>query len=75
MPALPRLVSGIINDAQDMAKQQFILLKHEVRADLRRGVSAIAGFATGACFGFVGILFLALRLCHLLQWIVPTLPL
>jgi hypothetical protein len=69
------LVSGIIKDAQDLLKQQFELLKHEVREDIRktRDASLVMGIGIGC--GLVGAILLGLMLAHLLAWAVPTLPL
>src|ERR1700687_3226183 len=69
------LGTGIVGDAQVLLKQQFELLKHELRTDLRITVEAVVVFAAGACIGFVGLLMGALMLTYLLQWAVPTLEL
>jgi len=69
------LVSGIIHDAQELAKQQFELFKHEVREDLRKTKEAAVSFTAGACLAFVGILLLAEGLVNLLFWAFPTVPL
>jgi hypothetical protein len=69
------LVTGIVGDAQVLLKQQFELLKHELRTDLRITVEAVVVFAAGASIGFVGLLMMALMLTYLLQWAVPTLEL
>jgi len=69
------LVSGIIGDAQNLLKQQFDLLKHEVREDIRktRNAGQLLGMAVG--FGLVGAVLLGLMLAHLLAWSEPGLPL
>jgi len=69
------LVSGIINDAQDLVKQQFELLQHEVKTDLRKTREAGLLFGTGALLGQAGVVLAALTLAHLLHWAVPALPL
>lgn len=69
------LVSGIISDAQDLVKQQFELLQHEVRTDLRKTKEAGILLAAGACLALAGVIVLALMLSELLQWAVPALPL
>jgi len=69
------LVSGIINDAQDLMRQQFELLKHEVRADVGKTADVILAFAAGACVGFAALFMAALTAAYLLQWAVPGLPL
>jgi len=42
------LVSGILADAQELAKQQLALFRAEIKADLRRTVAAAALIAAGA---------------------------
>jgi uncharacterized membrane protein YoaK (UPF0700 family) len=74
-PTKTALVTGIISDAQDLLKQQFELLKHEVRADLRITLEAVLAFAAGAILAFAGVLMMALMLTYLLQWAVPQLEL
>jgi len=69
------LVSGIISDAQDLFKQQFELLKHDVREDLRKARDASMMMGLGFGFGLVGAMLVAFMLAHLLAWAVPSLPL
>jgi len=69
------LVSGIISDAQDLFKQQFELLKHDVREDIRKAKDASLMLVCGLSCSLVGLLLLGLTLAHLLAWAVPTLPL
>jgi len=60
--SVTELVSGIVSDAQELIKQQFELLKHEVRDDLRKTRDA------GLCIGFgalVGLVGMALLICML----------
>ena len=54
------LVSGILSDAQDLVKQQFALMKAEVRADARRVKEAATMFAVGAGAAIVAVLLLML---------------
>jgi hypothetical protein len=68
------LVSGIINDAQNLVKQQFELLQHEIRTDLRKTKEAGLLLMGGAVFALAGIIVQALALANLLQWAVPSLP-
>jgi hypothetical protein len=68
------LVSGIIQDAQQLAKQQFELFKHDIRQELKKTQEAAVAMASGACVAFVGVLLLAVMLVQLLNWLVPALP-
>jgi len=67
------LVSGIINDAQELLKQQFALLKQEVRQDLQKTRDAAIALGVGAIVGLIGAIVTALALVHLLAWAFPTL--
>jgi len=69
------LVSGIISDAQDLFKQQFELLKHDVREDFRKAKDASFMLGVGFGIAMVGVILLGFTLAHLLAWAVPTLPL
>jgi len=69
------LVSGIIGDAQTLFKQQFELLKHEIRDDFRKAREASGKVTIGLALSLVGAIIFALMLAHLLAWSVPTLPL
>ena len=44
------LVSGIIQDAQELFKQQVALAKAEIKADFHRTVRAATALAVGAAF-------------------------
>jgi len=74
-PSVTTLVSGIISDAQDLLKQQFELLKHEVKEDIRKTRDAGMILGLGIGVGFVGATLLAFMLAHLLAWAEPAMPL
>jgi hypothetical protein len=69
------LVTGIINDAQQLFKQQFELLKTEVREDVRKTTEVGVTFGLGSGFALAGGILLLLMLVYLLQTLVPALPL
>jgi len=69
------LVAGIVRDAQDLVKEQFELLKHEIRVDIRKTEEAGLAIGVGICLGLAGILLLALMLVELLHAAIPSLPL
>jgi len=69
------LVTGIINDAQELFKQQVQLLKHEVKEDIRKTRDAGMILGLGIGVGFVGATLLAFMLAHLLAWAEPAMPL
>jgi len=74
-PSVTTLVSGIISDAQDLMKQQFDLLKHEVREDIHKTKEAGFTLGVGAGLALVGAIMLLMMLVHFTQWAVPDLPL
>lgn len=61
-PTLTQLVSGIAEDAQRLIRQQYQMLRAEVREDIRRTKTALKymGFGIGAAL--FGVMFLAVSL-------------
>ena len=68
------LVSGIVHDAQELMKQQFELLKAEVRDDFRKVRDASEMIGAGAGLALMGGILLTLTLVHLLNWLIPEMP-
>lgn len=62
--SMTSLVSGIVNDAQELMKQQFQLLKVEVQEDVRKTSEAAMSLAIGLTVALVG----AIVLCHAAAW-------
>lgn len=74
--SLTNLVSGILNDARDLMKQQVALFRAEVREDFKRTRRAGTFIGIGAGVALLGVLMTALMLVFLLHWAVePALPL
>ena len=70
------LVSGIAHDAQELMKQQFELLKAEVRDDFRKVRDASEMLGAGAGLALMGGILLTLMLVYLLEFLfLPHLPL
>ena len=70
------LVSGIVHDAQELMKQQFELLKAEVRDDFRKMRDASEMLGAGAGLALMGGILLSLALVYLLEFLFhPHLPL
>jgi F0F1-type ATP synthase assembly protein I len=69
------LVSGIVEDAQELLKQQFELFKRELHADARKFATALAAFGIAACVGLISTLLLGITLSLLLNYVAPALPL
>ena len=73
-PSLTNLVKGIIDDVQDLTKQQFALLKQELQEDMSKTRKAAMPMLVGGVVAFVGVLVLSHALALLLAWIFPALP-
>jgi hypothetical protein len=65
---LSTLVSGIINDAQELFKQQLALLRTEIKADFQKSRNAVQALAIGAGVGVIALILLSLMLVYLLHW-------
>jgi hypothetical protein len=74
-PSVTSLVTGIVSDAQELFKQQFELLKHEVRDDVRKTKEVGLTLAFAGGLGLVGGILLLQMLVYLTQWLLPELPL
>lgn len=74
-PSITGLVTGIINDAQDLLKQQLALFKQEIKDDVRKTKEAVLALSVGMGILLVGGLLWCLMLVHLLSWAFPSLPL
>src|SRR3954466_11571948 len=66
--SVTELVTGIIRDGQELIKQQFELLKHEVHEDFRKTRDASLMLAAGGVVALVGAIHLSLMLVYLLNW-------
>ena len=62
------LISGIIDDAQDLLTQQLALFRGEIQADFHKTKEAAAYVAAGAVLAVPGAFLLCLTLVHLLHW-------
>jgi uncharacterized membrane protein YqjE len=70
------LVTGIIDDLQELIKQNLTLFKVEVREDLKKTRDAVSALGVGVGLAVVGGLHLTLMLVFLLWWVFdPNLPL
>ena len=74
-PSLSSLVGGIINDAQQLIRQEVLLVRREVQAELNKAKAAAISLGVGMALGVVGGLLLCFMLVHLLYWLTnPQLP-
>jgi len=67
-PTLTSLVSGIVNDAQELVKQQLQLFKTEMREDAVRVKDGAIAVAAGLGVSLLGLFLMSLTLAHLLRW-------
>ena len=63
------LVTGIIDDLQELIKQHLTLFKVEVREDLKKTRDAVSALGVGVGLAVVGGLHLTLMLVTLLWWV------
>src|SRR5205085_2240541 len=73
-PSLTNLVKGVIDDVQSLTKQQFALLKQELKEDMTKTRKAAMPMVVGLIVAFIGVLLLGHGLALLLHWIFPGLP-
>ena len=66
-PSLAQLLSGIVNDAKELLRQELALAKYEIREDLRKTKTAILSLGVGIGVTAIGGLLLILMLVHLLN--------
>jgi len=69
------LLGDILNDAQELIRQQLALFRQEVREDLRKTRDGAIALSAGVGVIAMGGLLLLLMLPLLLNWLVPAIPL
>jgi len=67
-PSMTSLLSGIVNDAQELIKQQLTLFKHELKDDMNRAREAMPSLGLGVSVAVAAIFLLGLTVAHLLNW-------
>src|SRR5688572_19161175 len=71
-PSLTGLVSGIIQDGQELLKQQLHLFQVELRNDLKRTTRASVALIIGGVLAGLGAFFLLVMLALALHQIRPN---
>jgi Putative Actinobacterial Holin-X, holin superfamily III len=66
-PSLAQLLTGIVNDATELLRQELALAKYEIHEDLRKVKTAMLSLGIGIGVAAVGGLLLILMLVHLLN--------
>lgn len=74
-PSLTHLVGGIVQDAQQLARQQLTLFQVELKNDIRRTARGAIPLVAGIFVCLIGASAAALAVAHLLPTIWPRLPL
>src|SRR3954464_3039602 len=67
-PSISSLVGGIINDAQQLIRQEVALARKEIQEELSKAKSAVVSMAAGLALAVVGGLLFCLMLVHLLNY-------
>jgi hypothetical protein len=67
-PSMSATLKGIVDDALELMKQQFAMLKAEVRSDFRKLLGGIVPLAMGIGPLMLGGLMLCFALVHLIHW-------
>jgi hypothetical protein len=67
--SLTELVTGIVNDAQELLQQQLALFRSELRQDLRQSREMASSFALGGVLGLVAAGLLTFMLVYLVQYL------
>jgi hypothetical protein len=66
-PSLTELLTGLVNDATALLRQEVALAKHEVRVELRDIMRAVMSLGIGVGLAAIGGWLLILMLVHLLH--------
>lgn len=69
MPDKAALLGGIVNDAQQLLKQELALARREILDEVTKAKVAAVSMAAAACFGAFAAALLILGACHWLQWL------
>jgi len=71
-PSMAATFKGIVDDSLELMKQQFSMLKAEIRSDFRKVLAGIIPLACAVAPLLLGALMLCFMLVHLIHW--ATLP-
>jgi len=72
--SMVKLVGGIIEDTEQLVKQQVDLFKVDIKHDARQMALASIPMVAGVIVSFVGAIVLVFAIAHGLMAIWPTLP-
>ena len=66
-PGLSSLLTGIFHDIQELLKQQMVLFKHEVSADVKKTAEAAISMVVGGAVALGGLGMLCFMLVYILH--------
>jgi len=72
---ITELVAGILEDAQTLIRQQFAMLRAELKEEISKTAHAGLSLVIGVIAASLSALFFTIGLVYLLNWVVPSLPL
>jgi uncharacterized membrane protein YqjE len=73
-PTVTSLLSGIVNDAQELIKQQLDLFKHELKDDVKRAQEGLPVLGVGVSIAMATVFLFGITVALLLSWAFPALP-
>jgi hypothetical protein len=68
-PDKTALLGGIVDDAQQLFKQEVALARREILDELMKAKTAALSMAVAACFSAFAAMFFILGALHWLQWL------
>src|SRR5262249_36924077 len=68
-PSMAALVGGIINDAQQLIRQEVTLARRELQQQWDKTKTAVTSLAAGGAVAFLGGILLCFMLVHLIHWL------
>jgi len=74
-PSMSALAGGIINDVQDLVKQQLALFKNEIKKDTHKIKEAAVVLIWGFGIALAGVCLLGVMAAYLIYWSAPAVPL
>jgi len=69
-PTVTSLVGGIVNDAQELIKQQLLLFRHELKDDVNKAREVLPSLGLGVTLMMAATIFLGMTVAYLLNWAV-----
>jgi hypothetical protein len=73
--SMTALIRDIIDDGQELIRQQLLLFRQEIRTDIRKTREATVLLAAGAGVALLAGFVFMLTLALLLNWLFPAIPL